>query len=64
MDAIYGRARFYDLDLDGKATVGRQRQTIQRSKLSATKQAQSIKLAATTVGHCLLDLDFANVYMA
>ena len=37
----------------------------QRSMLSATKQAISIKLA-TKVGHFLrdLDLDFANVYMA
>ena len=36
---------------------------IQRCMLSATKQAISIKLAST-VGHCLHDLDFANVYMA
>ena len=37
----------------------------QRCMLSITKQAISIKLA-TTVGHCLhdLDLDFVNVYMA
>ena len=42
-----------------KVTVGWQRQTNQRCILSTTKQAISITLA-TTVGHLLCDLDFAN----
>ena len=37
---------------------------IVRLKLSATKQAISIIKLVTTVGHCLRDLDSANVYMA
>ena len=31
--------------------------------ISTTKQEQSIKLA-TTVGHCVRELDFENVHMA
>ena len=46
-----------------KVTVGRQRHTNQRWMLLATKQAISVTLA-TTVGHFLRDLDFANEYRA
>ena len=62
MDAIHAHGRFDDLDLDARSQwVGKDQN--QRCMLSETKQAINIKLA-TTVGHSLHDLDFANVYMA
>ena len=56
MHGISAHARSDDLDLDARIYwVG-------QCKMSATKQATSIK-PATKVGH-LRDLDFENVYMA
>ena len=62
MDAIYAHARVDNLDLDARSQwVGKYKN--QRWMLSVTKQAISITLA-TTVGHILHGLGFANVYMA
>ena len=62
---IYVHARFGDLDLDTRS------QWVGKGKTSAlhdlgnkaSNNYISIKLA-TTVGHVLYDLDFANAYMA
>ena len=62
MKAIYAHVRFADLDLDAMSLwVGEGKQISVACSRQLSK-AISVKLA-TTAGHVLQDLDFANVYI-
>ena len=62
MHGMYVHARVDDLDRDARSQwIGEGNKSA--LNYSTTEQAITMKLAST-VGHVLRDLDFANVYMA
>ena len=64
MHGMYALAHLADLDLDTRSQwVGKCKTKSSSNAVGDHEQAISIKLA-TTVDHCVRDLDFASVYIA